>query len=310
MRSFSFTTAMQLEPVVLVFLALPPTFSLAVSAQAAVHMLPRSLWHPTAAPSMRADSSLMDDLADEAARRETLAKEAAAKVPAEANDATPLQDLLSVDVDLSLSLNEADAREIEAEADAIFRVIDSDGDGAITMSELREHLSGSGVSLASLTRMFQSLDANRDGVLTLRELCDGFKRFESSTLRLALGLAIEEELSDLVDPSRGPIKLQRADRQLLCDELFDRIDTNADGVISQDELRSHLVKTRGYSVATVDGIFRALDVAPRDGSLSREELRRSFGGYELMALRLALGLKHDVQGGRPAFWDIDPDGVF
>jgi len=238
---------------------------------------------------MAGDSSFMEDLAEEAARRAEMAAAPAPPPPAAApEDSAPLQDLLAVDVDLSLSLNEADASVIDAEADAIFGRVDADGDGTITMGELREHLAGAGVLPESLDSMFAALDANHDGVITPRELRAGFKRYESSTLRLALGLAgrnVETE------PGAPTTRLLTPNRQALCDELFDSIDTNGDGVISPEELSEHLVSTRGYSSETVSRIFRALDVAPRDGKLSREEMRRSFEWYELSVLRLALGIQ-------------------
>ena len=243
-----------------------------------------------ATPAVLMSQNMMDILAEEAELRASMAADALeAAAPAEERD---LQDLTAVDVDLSLSLSEADASEIQAEADAIFDRVDSDGDGRVSMAEVTEHLSGSSVAFEpnSLLHIFETLDANGDGFLSREELRAGFRRHESCTLRLALGLSAGA-FSEVAPSSSSVEKLLTSDRRRLCDELFDTIDTNGDGVIQLEELRTHLFAKRGYSVSTIDGIFTALDVAPKNDEISRDELRRSFALYDLSVVRRALGLR-------------------
>jgi hypothetical protein len=58
--------------------------------------------------------------------------------------------------------------------------------------------------------------------------------------------------------------------------IFDAIDLDNDGVVTEAELKSHL-RARGYADSAIDAIFARLD-ANQDGSISREELAAGFTG--------------------------------
>ena len=224
--------------------------------------------------------------AEESARVEALVAENIAARAAKAAVAKAAientVELGTVDVDLSLCLNDADAEYIALEADLIFATIDADGNGAISRAELGTHLADRGHSVESIDRMFASLDSNSDGAISRQELRDGFGRFESSNLRLALGLASSS-------PHSRPAKRLDSGRTVLSDELFDAVDANGDNMLDVGELHDHL-KGTGYSQRTIRGIFDALDINA-DGRISREELRLSFSQYTYSALRLALGYR-------------------
>lgn len=227
-----------------------------------------------------------DDLAEEAARVAAIVEEASRKQQTkkkavEAATSAGAVDVGAVDVDLMLALNDADAQETDAEADAVFEVLDTNGDGKISLEELESHLFGSGYSKAAITSMFETLDANSDGGISREELRTGFGRYASASLRLALGLAAGSASRDR--------PLQRLDglRTSLADELFDAIDVNGDGEISSKEMLAHMGGS--FSQRYVDAIFTAIDVN-NDGRISRDELRKCFAQYEFSALRVALGL--------------------
>jgi len=74
----------------------------------------------------------------------------------------------------------------------------------------------------------------------------------------------------------------------LADSIFDSIDVNDDGGISNDELRSHLQEA-GYSTESIRYLFTALD-KNADGVISREEMRYAFSTYEVSALYNAFGI--------------------
>ena len=213
------------------------------------------------------------------------AAEAIASAQAEPAEAEMPQKsrLPAVDVDLCLALSDADQHEIEAEANEVFEVIDRNSDGLISKDELCQHLKSSEYSAEEIDLMFDSLDVNADGYVSRQEMQQAFKRFESASLRLALGL--------VAGPSRQRRRAESASngRLQMASEIFELIDVNGDSEISMKELRSHLAG-RGYSQDTVDTIFSLIDLNS-DGVISREELCRCFEQYEYSALRLALGIR-------------------
>lgn len=187
-----------------------------------------------------------------------------------------------VDVDVVLALNHVDTEYVCAEADETFSKVDANGDGKIELHEFQRYLAGSGYTPADIDRWFASLDAApTDGVISPEEMRMGYLRYESATLRLALGLRAS---MDAQQPQHDP----HDSRLQLADELFDVIDANGDGAISNRELRGHLQGT-GYSLTTIDAIFKALDIN-NDNEVSREELRVGFARYEYSALRVTLGI--------------------
>lgn len=78
------------------------------------------------------------------------------------------------------------------------------------------------------------------------------------------------------------------------DAIFDIIDTNNDGEISNDELQLHL-ETNGFSTDSIRYLFTAMD-KNADGVISREEMRFAFSNYESIALYMAFGLGDNVSG--------------
>lgn len=76
------------------------------------------------------------------------------------------------------------------------------------------------------------------------------------------------------------------------DSIFDSIDTNNDGEISNDELQLHL-QSIGYSTDSIRYLFTAMD-KNADGVISREEMRYAFSNYEATALSMAFGRGDNV----------------
>jgi hypothetical protein len=71
--------------------------------------------------------------------------------------------------------------------------------------------------------------------------------------------------------------------------IFDCVDANQDGVISPDELRSHLVNQMGYSSEYTNFLFDSIDM-DSDGEISRQEFRFAFYNFEAVSLYMTLGV--------------------
>lgn len=161
--------------------------------------------------------------------------------------------------------------DVEADADAVFSVVDIDGDGSITQSELQEHLSKAGYNDAAINVIFDKLDIDADGIITRTELRAGFLKYTPLREAPGLGSYNAEFINEI-----------HAD----ADALFNAIDTDGNGSISKEELRNHLKQFSQYTFKAISSIFKMLD-ANKDGNLERTELREAFVKYS--ALRLAIG---------------------
>jgi len=192
-----------------------------------------------------------------------VAEEPAAAAPAEpkASDAEELCGILPDNV----------CEQIYEDADAVFAVIDENGDGSISRKELTKHLTGAGYSVAAVGKIFGKLDVDGSGELSKEELRQGFLQY--TPLREAPGLgSYNQQFVDEIHED--------------ADRVFSSIDSNNDGSVTKDELREHLKVFSGYSFKAISNVFKLLDVN-RDGEISKDELREAFVKYS--ALRQAIG---------------------
>lgn len=73
------------------------------------------------------------------------------------------------------------------------------------------------------------------------------------------------------------------------DAIFDCVDTNNDGQISAEELRTHLVDVMGYSSEYTTYLFASLDTNA-DGVITREEMRFAFYNFEALSMYMTFGI--------------------
>ena len=187
--------------------------------------------------------------------------------------------------------------QLEADADAVFAVLDLNGDGLISMAELGQHLKLAGYTQSAVDNIYRTLLADTadsaaralaDNAVTRAELRLGFARF--ATLREAPGLiaaAAEKAVGDV---------------QARADELYDAISADADGQISLTGLKAHLSGSR-YSDAAVSNIFAMID-EDKNGEISRAELRGSLARYSALRLALGLGQEGDTADSAPAVSEV------
>mmetsp|Transcript_22520 Transcript_22520/g.41297 ORF Transcript_22520/g.41297 Transcript_22520/m.41297 type:complete len:276 (-) Transcript_22520:85-912(-) len=81
-----------------------------------------------------------------------------------------------------------------AEADEMFDLVDVNKDGAISGSELHEHLLKQGYTETAVKEVFRSLDSNDDGELSREELREGFLKY--AMLREAMVAVVKTIVKD------------------------------------------------------------------------------------------------------------------
>jgi calcium-dependent protein kinase len=133
------------------------------------------------------------------------------------------------------------------------------------------HLTASGYKAEAVEKIFEKLDIDKSGCLSLEELIAGFANY--TPLRKAPGFGnYNEQFKELI----------HAD----ADALFNAIDGNNDGEITDAELRVHLRQFSNFSDAAITNIFSMLDTNA-NGGVDRQELRSAF--VRSSALRQAIG---------------------
>ncbi|EOD20354.1 hypothetical protein EMIHUDRAFT_207498 [Emiliania huxleyi CCMP1516] len=170
--------------------------------------------------------------------------------------------------------SEEEIVQIHEKADAIFAVLDRNGDGEISEEELRSHLLAAGYSEAAVAELYQMLDANpRDGAVSRDELRESFVRYPPLLKAPGLGELGEKEMAALYEEA---------------DAAFAALDLDGNGSLSVAELHEKLGGVEGpsYSSVAVERIFDQLDV-DGNGEISLAEFRGGYARYR--AMRLALG---------------------
>lgn len=175
--------------------------------------------------------------------------------------------------------------QIHADADAVFALLDLDGDEQLTLEELSWHLRGAGYSQPAVENIFSTLCADSEcRIATVSEECDDRTVSRDELRQCFERFATLREVPGLVNKRPSPELTEEIERA--ADELFDAIDSDGDGQISKVELHAHLSDS-AYSMRASDKVFDAIDT-DGNGKISRDELRGGMVRYS--ALRLAMGV--------------------
>lgn len=139
----------------------------------------------------------------------------------------------------------------------------------------------------------QSALANKDVSYLTPEIHSPLQLRDHSTSLFAK----EETTSDATTrqaPSKEIDLLEEANA------IFDSVDANKDGVISSEELRSHLCDQMGYSADYTNYLFASLDTDD-DGVITKEEFRYAFYNFEALSMYMTFGVGGSEVTSREAF---------
>jgi len=116
---------------------------------------------------------------------------------------------------------------------------------------------------------------------TLLTVCDGYYARVPGSMRRV------RETTAFYSPSTFDL-MSDARIHSDADTFFRQVDDDGDGFITFEELSAHLSEM-GFQPSGIDHIFDLLDVN-RDGEISQDEMRDSFVKFDDIAMRKALGL--------------------
>jgi len=236
-----------------------------------------------------------------------------------------------------------DEEAIRGFADNSFRFLDTNADGTISGEELKNFLFRFGYTEAAAQKMFQELDVDGNGELSLDELRLALKDYDPdeedncsdddgeevdvlSPLATQL-LALNSPAMPNTHSPRAHYQRQVAHSQAsasleplvqngeairgLAEISFSFMDTNADGTISDEEFKNFLFRFR-YTEGAIQKIFHELDL-DGDGEVSLDELRLGLKEYWPDEKECESQLKHAVLTTQEAdnvfsVVDVDRDG--
>lgn len=131
-----------------------------------------------------------------------------------------------------------------------FQKMDINSDGTITKEE--RQAGRQTMRTAKADEHFQKMDANEDGVISRAEFDAGGqkRKFRKHTMKMrkmkkgANGQHGERDLRHFSQDTNNDGSVDRAEFDAGAQDMFDRLDTNADGVLTTDDrkLRKHMKK--------------------------------------------------------------------
>eukprot|EP00325_Prymnesiales_sp_UTEX-LB-985_P026692 CAMPEP_0174718856 /NCGR_PEP_ID=MMETSP1094-20130205/30172_1 /TAXON_ID=156173 /ORGANISM="Chrysochromulina brevifilum, Strain UTEX LB 985" /LENGTH=215 /DNA_ID=CAMNT_0015919059 /DNA_START=108 /DNA_END=755 /DNA_ORIENTATION=- len=180
-------------------------------------------------------------------------------------------------------------------ADAVFATIDTNEDGELSDTELREYLKdGFAYEDELVTKLFTGIDFDSSGMISAEELRTSFVKHPP--LRTAPGLGGLFKSSWPAMDDGMPLK----DINEMADWVFGQIDVNDDGQISDSELREFLKggycnllevdnddECISYEEELIAKIMKGIDF-DTSGEISKGEMRIAF--FRNPTLRTAPGM--------------------
>jgi len=127
--------------------------------------------------------------------------------------------------------NDNDPQQVELteeEVAAVLGAVDTDGDGSVSIDELRAHMHQRGLAEAQVAALFAALDENADGKLSREELAAGLRRARTGEPALKELMAAVEppagvDFSDLATAPGGCFEIADTARRAISLEQMERI---------------------------------------------------------------------------------------
>ena len=139
------------------------------------------------------------------------------------------------------------------EVDSIFDCVDKNGDGEITLEELKEHLVGEmGYTKEYTEYLYESIDTDSNGSISREELRFAFYNFEALSMYMTFGMGgadmtqrqsfkklALQSAQQYYDPDSSGANSSKLLLDDLADLIFDMIDIDQSGEITRKELEVH-----------------------------------------------------------------------
>jgi hypothetical protein len=104
------------------------------------------------------------------------------------------------------------------------KALDTDGDKMISLAEAQQ-------GAPRLASRFNELDTNHDGLLSMDEIAQG---------RVHVTRNVEDDFAAADSNTDGQLSRAEADEAMpIVSDLFDEMDTSADGYVTIEEIRAH-----------------------------------------------------------------------
>merc|ERR1719453_435333 len=158
---------------------------------------------------------------------------------------------------------------VEKDASVVFGMLDEDGDGEITRSEMSSRLSDCGYTEARIELVFGKMDLNADDVISEYEFQQAYINYPTLRTAPCLGGGLKAQLEEDADA------------------LFQVLDADGNGTVSEAELRTHL-QSYGYEPEFASKIMSSLDF-DQSGEIDRDELSKAFVIHPSMRTAPGLG---------------------